>query len=626
MTPALIDESALPHVRPTPGAVSDGAVALRSATEAVRSAARDAAAAWAGIGSVLSAPVRDGRTPAGDGRRGSDGGRTGLRRWRGRCRARGVRGRGPTVRRRRRALLADVEELRARVALPTRTTWSRTSTAPTTTTSTAEHVACTRGGTRRRRTSRRPFASQVGGGSLLLPGPDGGNVRAPSAHVVDRPASHGGSTTRSPAPDARGARRDGRVLWSTGRPNTRTTHGACSTSRRRPVRAALVVRPRRRRADCPGHRAVGRGRQPGRGALRRPWSGQPTHARGRVAEGAAAREVFLARFRAGEPLLASEVDEYERVLERARGTRSTRQDARGTRATRSAIDRRVDTRRPPWQPWRSETWTLLEHHRRRPRDGHSLPTAGGVDRSAANLRGEQRTAAALLVSRSGRRDGRLDGVRHPRHAAQHGGPGFSQGRRRSCTLRGFFDGASAPVAGRRSARVGGRASYGTTTATLAVARIPVANLTLLASAGSMHACGRARARCTARPRLGLPQSKLDTSPTSDAASSSSRGPVWRRSTAGHGNPFTRTEGRSESSELPPAEPRRPELGRADLLVERRGVGGRRYHGRVVTPRLRQQRCAPWGAREDVGYSIADVSLRTRLHTSLGYTPSGRKIP
>ncbi|TDN42251.1 alpha/beta hydrolase family protein [Curtobacterium flaccumfaciens] len=56
MTPGLIDESALPTVTPTIGAVSDGATALRSSTAQVEHDATAAQDSWSGIGAALSSP------------------------------------------------------------------------------------------------------------------------------------------------------------------------------------------------------------------------------------------------------------------------------------------------------------------------------------------------------------------------------------------------------------------------------------------------------------------------------------------------------------------------------------------------------------------------------------------
>lgn len=56
MTPGLIDESALPTVTPTSGAVSDGATALRSSTAQMEHDATAAQDSWSSIGAALSSP------------------------------------------------------------------------------------------------------------------------------------------------------------------------------------------------------------------------------------------------------------------------------------------------------------------------------------------------------------------------------------------------------------------------------------------------------------------------------------------------------------------------------------------------------------------------------------------
>jgi hypothetical protein len=112
----LIDESALPTVTPTVAAVDDSATALRTSTDAVRQAAQAAQRSWSGIDGVLSSP---GATDAlSDAMSAATGPADGLA-----TAASSVATALETfaddlttIRRTRRSLLADIEELRARVA------------------------------------------------------------------------------------------------------------------------------------------------------------------------------------------------------------------------------------------------------------------------------------------------------------------------------------------------------------------------------------------------------------------------------------------------------------------------------------------------------------------------------
>lgn len=116
MSPGLIDESALPTVTPTSGAVSDSATALTSSTTLVAHAANDAKDSWSGIGAALSSPGATDPLPAAVNgavqtaaglARASSGVVTALDAF-----AIDV----AAIRKTRRSLTADIEELRNRVA------------------------------------------------------------------------------------------------------------------------------------------------------------------------------------------------------------------------------------------------------------------------------------------------------------------------------------------------------------------------------------------------------------------------------------------------------------------------------------------------------------------------------
>ena len=116
MSATLVHASALPVVTPSEGAVGDGAIALRTATASVRAIALDAVGSWRSIGSVLSAPgTLDELPQAMDaaGTRADDAASAGA----AVATALDVfADQVAAIRRSRRALLDDIEELRALVA------------------------------------------------------------------------------------------------------------------------------------------------------------------------------------------------------------------------------------------------------------------------------------------------------------------------------------------------------------------------------------------------------------------------------------------------------------------------------------------------------------------------------
>lgn len=116
MTAALIDERALPTITPTSTAVCDAATALRTSTGAVRSSAADAQHSWSGIGTVLCSPGATDGLP--DAMHGATRPAESLAVAAGAV-ATVLEAFGDevaSVRRTRRNLLADIEELRHRVA------------------------------------------------------------------------------------------------------------------------------------------------------------------------------------------------------------------------------------------------------------------------------------------------------------------------------------------------------------------------------------------------------------------------------------------------------------------------------------------------------------------------------
>lgn len=633
MTPALIDESALPHVRPTPGAVSDGAVALRSATEAVRSAARDVAAAWAGIGSVLRAPGATDALP----RAMDDAGATadGLASAGGAVAAalEAFADEVSTVRRRRRALLADVEELRARVAAS-----DSDDVVPDAYRADNEDL---HGRARRLHTRwdqaqedlSRAVRTQVGGGPLLLPGPDVGTF-APPLLMVDLAGVARGFDDALRLPMLAELAADGPGAlerWAAEHPDDARRlldEPPAAGSVRRwwsaldgDERTALVTGLSAVIGNLNGVRYADRGR-----ANRHTLEVELPKAQ-------AAREAFLARFRAGEPLLASEVDEYERVLERARALEAL---DRTLAASTAAIPRSIVALTLGDPPLAAVAVGDMDTASNITVDvpGMGNSVADSMEawtEGAANLRGEQRTAAALLGADRDVATVAWMGYDTPDMPPSTEVLGSAKAVAGAARLRGFIDGASHTRGWAGGAHMSVVAhSYGTTTATLAVARTPVANLTLLASAGIDARVPDVHALDVPPEHVWASQSKQDTVANVGRGLVQLPGPgAGGDQPLDTGNPFTtnrRTVGVLPSSHR--LNPGDPSWGARTFSSNEEVVGGRRYpgsSGHSATPAAEDALRGEHG--EDVGYlDRGTSSLRNTSYTSLGYTPSGRKIP
>nr|WP_254701106.1 alpha/beta hydrolase [Curtobacterium pusillum] len=173
-------------------------------------------------------------------------------------------------------------------------------------------------------------------------------------------------------------------------------------------------------------------------------------------------------------------------------------------------------------------------------------------------------------------------------------------------------------------------SYGTTTATLAVAKTPVANLTLLASAGIDPHVPDVHAVDVPRGHVWASQSKKD------LIANIGRGAVElpRLGFGGEqpintANPFT--SNRTFVLALPSAHtlnPSDPAWGARTFSSNDVNIGGESYvgsDGHGATPATE----AALANKSVTAYGYLDVgtsSLRNTAYTSLGYTPAGKKIP
>ncbi|WP_182046225.1 alpha/beta hydrolase [Curtobacterium sp. ME26] len=633
MTPALIDESALPHVRPTPGAVSDGAVALRRATEAVRSAARDAAAAWAGIGSVLRAPGATDALP----RAMDDAGATadGLASAGGAVAAalEAFADEVSTVRRRRRALLADVEELRARVAAS-----DSDDVVPDEYRADNDDLL----GRARRLHTRwdqaqedlsQAVRTQVGGGSLLLPGPDGGTF-APPLLMVDLAGVAQGfdDALRLPMLAALAADGPGALEhWAAEHPDDARRlldEPPAAGSVRRwwsaldgDERTALVTGLSAVIGNLNGVRYADRGR-----ANRHTLEVELPKAQ-------AAREVFLARFRAGEPLLASEVDEYERVLERARALEALdRTLAEASPANPRSIVA-LTLGQPPLAAVAVGDLDTASHVTVNvPGMGNTVADsmeawAGGAE----NLLVEQRKVAARASADRNLATVAWIGYDTPAMPPSIEVLGSTKAEAGARRLTAFTEG----VAGGRGWSHGEHLSvvahsYGTTTATLAASRAPVSDLVLLASAGVDPRVPDVHALDVPAGHVWASQAK------DDLVANVGRGAVElpRPGFGGDqpidtGNPFTAN--RSLVATLPSTHrlnPGDPDWGGRtfssnDSVVDGVPFAGSDGHGATPAVEAALQGSEP----EASGYLDAGTtSLRNTAATSLGYTPDGERIP
>lgn len=171
-------------------------------------------------------------------------------------------------------------------------------------------------------------------------------------------------------------------------------------------------------------------------------------------------------------------------------------------------------------------------------------------------------------------------------------------------------------------------SYGTTTATIATAKTPVSNMTLLASAGIDKSVPSAAA-------LDVPHGHVWTSQAkSDYVANLGRGSVESGMAAGHGDqPSTSgsTWTRSTLINVPSEHPLNPadaDWGARTFSSNAERIDGDAYRGsdgHSATPEVE----AGLAHQEpsELGYLDRETSsLRNTAYTSLGYTPSGKRIP
>lgn len=171
-------------------------------------------------------------------------------------------------------------------------------------------------------------------------------------------------------------------------------------------------------------------------------------------------------------------------------------------------------------------------------------------------------------------------------------------------------------------------SYGTTTATMATAKTPVSNVTLLASAGIDKSVPNASA-------LDVPQGHVWTSQSrADYIANLGRGSVESGMAAGHGDqPSTSGSAwtRSTLFNVPSDHPLNPadsEWGARTFSSNDERVDGDAYpgsDGHSATPATEAALARQEPA--ELGYlDRGTSSLRNTAYTSLGYTPGGKRIP
>lgn len=171
-------------------------------------------------------------------------------------------------------------------------------------------------------------------------------------------------------------------------------------------------------------------------------------------------------------------------------------------------------------------------------------------------------------------------------------------------------------------------SYGTTTATIATAKTPVSNVTLLASAGIDKSVPNVDALDVPHGHVWTSQSK------DDYIANLGRGSVENNWAPGHGDQPSTTGSNPTRSTLinvpseHPLNPADPDWGARTFSSNDERMDGETYPGsddHPATPateaKLAHQEPSEMGYL-DRGTS----SLRNTAYTSLGYTPSGKRIP
>lgn len=624
MTATLIDEPALPDVRPVAGAVVDGADALRNATAGLRAAAHDAGRTWSGIDAVLRSPgATDALPRAMDAPVATADGLASA----GAAVAAALEtfaDQVTTVRRRRRALLADIEELRARVSAS-----GGNDTVP------VEHRADNdelHGRARRLRSRwaqaqddlNGVFRARSGSGGLFLPGLGGGT--APPLVMVDLAGVARGFDDALRLPllrqlAARGPEALGR--WAAEHPHEAArlldhppaarTVAAWWDGLGTDERTALVTGFSAVVGNLEGVRYADRAR-----ANRHTLEVELPRARARYA----ALSADIARSR---PLSVAERAEYTLLAERVGALAAL---DRTLRASTAAAPRTVVALTLGSPPLAAVAVGDLDTASRItvavPGMGNTV--AGDIEAwtaGAGNLREAQRSAADRLGVDRDVATVAWIGYDTPDMPPSVEVLGSRKAAAGAVRLRSFLEGASGTRGWPAGAHLAVVAhSYGTTTATLAVAQTPVADLTLLASAGIDPSVPDARA--VEVPRGHVWASQADRDFVANVGRGSVELPLPTAGDASAPDRVTVAD-LASTHRLDPRAPgwRARTFSSDDEVIEGRSFRG--SDGHAATPAAEAALRGEPG--KDVGYlDRGTSSLRNTAYTSLGFTPGGRKIP
>ncbi|ROP64808.1 alpha/beta hydrolase [Curtobacterium sp. ZW137] len=633
MKAGLIDESALPTVTPTAGPVSDSASALRTATAQVQRSAGAVRDGWHGIGGVLSSPGATDTLP--DAMHGATE----------KADALGAAGAAVAsaldvfaeelggVRRTRRALLADIDELRAKVAAS-----DSDEAVP------EEYRALNddlRGRARRLNTRWRSaqddlgqaIRGQIGGGPLVLPELSGNTLPAVLTQVDFAAASRAfQDAARLPMFAALAAKGpDALARWAADHPGeaqrmldhppSTGSVKAWWTGLGADERTALVTGLSAVVGNLNGVRYADRGR-----ANQHTLDVELPKARDRY-------DTLTARISRGEPLSAAEGAEYRRLADRIGALEALDETLL---ASTPAAPRTIVALTLGEPPLAAVAVGDLDTASNVTVDvpGMGNTVAGSMRAwagAAENLSLAQRFAADQIGVRQEMATVAWIGYDTPDMPPSAEVLASAKAEAGARNLSGFLGG----VSGTRSWSGGSHLSvvahsYGTTTATLAVAKTPVANLTLLASAGIDPRVPDVHAVEVPQGHVWASQGK------EDYIANIGRGAVEvpRPAFGGDqpintGNPFTANRGQvlalHSTHRLNPGD---PSWGARTFSSNTETIDGHRYPGtddHGATPateaRLRSQPVTEYG------YLDAGTSpLRNTGYTSLGYTPTGTRIP
>lgn len=633
MTAALIDERVLPTITPTSTAVCDAATALRTSAGAVRSSAADAQYSWIGIGTVLCSPGATDGLP--DAMHGATRPAESLAVAAGAV-ATVLEAFGDdvaSVRRTRRNLLADIEELRHRVAA----SGSDDAVPDEYRAANDDLHARARRLHTRWQTAQDDLAqairAQIGGSPRLFPTLSGGTLAAPFA-LIDfdgasrafRDAGRLPLLTRLAAegPDALrkwAAANPGEAQRLLDHPPAATDVKAWWSALDAGERTALVTGLSTVVGNLGGVRFADRGRAneytlttelPRAQARYRDLSGKVSRGQeltdAERAEYSRLAEVVGALEALDETLLAGTAAAPRSIVSLTLGHPPLAAVAIGDLDTASNVTVNVpgmgNTVARSMQAWAGGAENLYDAQRKAAQDAQmsrDIATVAWMGYDTPDM------PPSNEVLSSAKAEG---GARN---------------------LRGFIAG----VAGARSWSGGQHISvvahsYGTTTATLAVARTPIANLTLLASAGvdprvpDVHA-------------VEVPANHVWASQAnSDFVANMGRGSIespWTPPNGGQplvtDNPFTSTRNHVLSiGSAHPGNPGDPAWGARTFSSDDASIDGKTYpgsDGHSATPAT-EARIVGESTKEHGYLDAGTSSLYQTARTSLGYTPEGNKIP